>query len=354
MKLPNINIVFSTQAASAITRSEKGIVALIVRDANDNGGHILTSPTQIPSTIGIENKEYIERSFIGYVNPPRKVIAFIQSPTTENLTGALTYFETQQFDYLAGPPDITLNECKEIVSWIKNQRLAGLTPKAVLPETNADSEAIINVTTTGIKNGSIEFTTGEYCSRVAGLIAGTPMTISCTYASLPEVSDVDRLTKDEMDDAIDTGEFIFFFDGEKVKVGRGVNSLQTTTQDKGEAFKKIKIVEAVDMIRKDIKKTVEDNYIGKYTNSYDNKCLLISAIKGYFTGLENDGILERDTSIVEIDIDAQETYLQSIGKDTTVMSEQEIKTAATADKVFLRINITILDAIEDIDISITI
>lgn len=354
MKLPNINIEFTTQAASAITRSEKGIVALIVRDTTENGGHILTNSTQIPKSLGIENKDYIERAFIGYVNPPRKVIVYVLPADAEDLSEALQYFETLMFDYLAGPPDITISECISIVNWIKSQRSLGFIQKAVLPDTAADSEGIINFTADTIKNGIKDFTTAEYCSRIAGLIAGTPITISCTYATLSEISEIDRLTIEEMDTAIDSGQFILLHDGEKVKVGRGVNSLQTTTEDKGEAFKKIKIVEAVDMIRSDIKKTAQDNYIGKYANSYDNKCLLVAAIKGYFKGLENDGILERDTSVVEIDMEAQEIYLQSIGKDTSTMTEQELKTASTGDKVFLSAKITILDAIEDIDLNIAI
>lgn len=354
MGLPNINIAFSTKAASAITRSQKGIVALIVRDTAKNGGHVLTGSTQIPKELSEENKAYIERAFIGYVNPPRKVIVYVLPTEMEELAEALDYLATQKFDYLAGPPDITADECTEIVNWIKAQREIGFTPKAVLPNTAADNEAIINFTTNGIKVGNKEYTAAQYCSRIAGLIAGTPMTISCTYAPLTEVTDVERLTKEEMDRAIDKGQFIIFFDGEKVKVGRGVNSLQTTTEDKGEAFKKIKIVEAVDMIKTDIKTTAEDNYIGKYANSYDNKCLLITAIKGYFAGLENDGILESGRSTVEIDIDAQEAYLQSKGTDTSNMTEQEIKEANTDDKVFLKASIKILDAIEDISLNITI
>lgn len=354
MGLPNINIAFSTQAASAIARSQKGVVALILRDTNDNGEHILTSATQIPKTLSKENQDYISRAFLGYVNPPRKVIVYVLSLDEEDLSKGLTYLETQTFDYLTGPQDITTEECTAVMSWIKTQRAVGFTPKAVLPDTAADSEAIINFTTSGIKVGNTEYTAAQYCSRIAGLIAGTPMTISCTYAPLPEVSDVERLTKEAMDTAIDSGKFIIFYDGEKVKVGRGVNSLKTTTGTKGDAFKKIKIVEAVDMIQSDIKKTAQDNYIGKYANSYDNKCLLISAIKGYFIGLENDGILENGTSMVSIDIDAQDIYLQSKGIDTSGMSEQEIKNAATDDKVFLGAAISILDAIEDIKLDITI
>lgn len=357
MGLPNINIAFSTQAASAIERSEKGVVGIILKDAAGLGAHILTKPTQVATELGdlgVENQEYVKRAFLGYVNPPRQVIVYVLPDTAEDLAEALDYFAGVVVDYLVGPPTCTATEAGEIAAWIAAQRADGFTPKAVLPEIDADNEGVINFTTTGIVVGDKTYTPAEYCSRIAGLLAGTPMTISCTYAPLPEVSAVDKLMKDELDAAIDAGEFVIFHDGQKVKVGRGVNSLQTTTQEKGEVFKKIKIVEAVDMIKRDIKTTAEDNYIGKYANSYDNKCLLISAIKGYFTGLENEGILERGTSVVEIDIDAQEAYLQSKGIDTSKMTLQEIKEAATDDKVFLRARIRILDAIEDIDLNITI
>lgn len=357
MGLPNININFSTAAATALERSKNGIVAIILKDANGTGAYTLTKSTQIASqlgTIGANNQKYVERAFIGYVDTPKKVIVYVLATTEENLSEALQYFENVQFDYLVGPPDCSTTEATEISTWIKSQRAEGFTPKAVLPNMAADSEGIINFTTTGIKVDGIIHTTAEYCSRIAGLIAGTPMTISCTYAPLPEVSMVDKLSKNDIDTAIDAGKFVVFSDGEKVKVGRGVNSLQTTTETKGEAFKKIKIVEAVDMIRSDISKTAEDSYIGKYSNNYDNKCLLISAIKGYFKGLENDGVLEMGTSTVDIDAIAQEQYLQSKGTDTADMTEQEIRTVATGDQVFLTSKISILDAIEDIELSITI
>ncbi len=44
-------------------------------------------------------------------------------------------------------------------------------------------------------------------------------------------------------------------------------------------FQKIKIVDTLDIIHSDIRKVIIDDYIGKVTNSYDNKCLLIVAIK---------------------------------------------------------------------------
>ena len=70
------------------------------------------------------------------------------------------------------------------------------------------------------------------------------------------------------------GKFVLLFDGTKVKTGRGVTSLTTTTS-KPALLKKIKIVETLDLIKRDLRLLVEDEYIGKYANSYDNKCVLV-------------------------------------------------------------------------------
>src|SRR5690606_2532010 len=180
----------------------------------------------------------------------------------------------------------------------------------------ADHEGIINVTADEMFDGTETYSTAEYCSRFAGLFAGTPLTIAATFATLPELVDCKKLTKDELDEAIKRGELQLYNDGEKIKIARAVNSLVTTTQEKGDSFKKIKIVDCMDMIHDDIKKTAEDNYLGKYANSYDNKCLLISAIQGYFDELELAGILDRGKNWVGIDVAAQTAYLKSIGYKT--------------------------------------
>jgi len=354
MGLPNINITFSTAARNSIARSQKGVVAVILKDSAATGAHILTNVSQIPTALSAANKTYLRQAFLGYVTPPRKVIAYVLEADAEDYSEALDYFATQQFDYLVGAPDCDATQAAEIATWITAQRAAGAIYKAVLPDKAADSEAIINFAAEGMTDGTNTYTTAAYCARIAGLIAGTPMNISCTYAPLPELTDIKRLTKDEMDEAIDAGKLILMHDGQKVKVARGVNSLQTTSDSKGPSFKKIKIVEAVDMIRRDITRTAQDTYIGKYANTYDNKMVLCTAISDYFKTLEQAGILRSGGSSVGIDVEAQEAYLQSKGIDTSDMSEQEIKEYNTDDQVLLKATISILDAIEDIALAITI
>ena len=107
------------------------------------------------------------------------------------------------------------------------------------------------------------------------------------------------------------------------------------------------------MMEQDIRQTAEDNYIGKYPNSYDNKCLLMTAIDGYLEQLYNDDLIAEGWT-VEINLEKTRAYLKSIGVDVSAMTDDEIRRADTGDKVFIKISVTILDAIEEIDIEANI
>ena len=353
MGLPNINIEFKTAGITAITRSQKGVVALLIKETTKAGAYRLTSVTDIPTGFTAENKAYIERAFTGYQTPPKAVIVYALS-AEEEVSEGLKYFATQKFDYICGTPDCDGSQANTIATWVKSERADNhAIYKAVLPECAADSEAVINFTAEEISDGKKTYTAAEYCSRIAGIIAGTPMTISCTYAPLNELTDIKRMTEQEGNTAVDNGKLILINDGEKVKIGRAVNSFVTTVDGKGDSFKKIKIVEAMDMINNDIRKTAEDSYIGKYANSYDNKCLLITSIQGYLDGLETDGIIA-EGSECGINIEYQRNYLKSKGTDVEEMTDEEIKKADTGSNVFIKVSAKILDAIEDIDIQVGI
>lgn len=364
MGLPSINVYFKEKGITAIKRGQRGIVVLILEDDVVIKPTVILTPADIPSQLSDYNKEQIELSLIGYVTPPKKVIVCVIPKESEgaevDYSEVQNYLETIRWDYVV-IPEIADEKTVSFASWIKALRdTKKKKVKAVLPNTAADHEGIVNFSTQKIVTKEKAYVTKDYCSRIAGLIAGTPLTISSTFAPLPEVIDCDKMTKDELDNAIDSGKFILYNDGEKIKVARGVNSLVTTVQGKLDSFKKIKIVEAMDLIHDDIKKTSEDSYLGKYSNSYDNKCLLIVAIMGYLEGLEIDGILNRGKTEVGINLEKQINFLKSKGyempdgRTPDEMKELEIKEADTGDKVFLCGKIKILDAIEEIDLPIDI
>lgn len=352
MGLPSVIINFKETASSAIKRGERGIVALVLRDGVDNiESHEVLVPSDVPTDLKEFNREQIQLALMGYETPPKKVIGVVVPEEETNYNEVMKYLETLRWDYLA-IPEIEQHEVMTIAIWIKS---LDKKVKVVLPHCKGDHENIINFTSDGIVTENRTYSTAEYCSRIAGLLAGTPMTISATFAPFNEVVDFEKKTKAEMDEAINKGELILYHDGEKVKVARAVNSLVTTTEEKGESFKKIKIVDAMHMIHDDIKKTAEDSYLGKDANSYDNKCLLITAIQAYLDQLVLDGILDNKfDNKVYIDIEGQTAYLKSIGVDVESLNEQELKEYNTKDKVFLKSNIKILDAIEDISLNIIV
>ena len=238
-----------------------------------------------------------------------------------------------------------------IVDFVKEQRdVYHKTFKAVLPTVAANHEGIIDFETADIKVGTKTYTAAEYCPRIAGLLAGLPLNRSATYYPLPEV---ESITESETPDAdVDNGKLILINDGTKIKIARGVNSLTTTSDSKGDDFKKIKIMEAVDMIRDDIRTTFEDEFVGQMENSYDNKILFIAAVNKYFSDLVGQGVLyDGFDNKAEIDIEAVRAWLAK-QKDVSDWDDEQIKTANTDTNVFVKANIQVQDAIEDLNFQI--
>lgn len=385
--MPSVNIAFIEAGIEAIQRSQRGIVALLLEEDTDTVTKLLTDHTgsdgtttikaiknpftvyttdDIPDELSDDNKDYITKASIGYVKSPYRVKVYLMDKVTDEtenaaadkFADALKTLVTDRWDYLA-IPTIGPAQCESVATWLKtNRENKGKRSKVVLPGYAADYEGVINFSNTKIVTASKTYTGSQYTPRIAGIIAGTPLTISATYAPLSEVIDCDRYTEDENDEKVNNGEFFIWYDGEKFKMSRAMNSLVTTTQGKLEAYQTIKSVDIMDAIYDDIKKTAQDSYIGKYTNDYDNKQLLISAIMGYFKELEDGRLLQKDYSEVDINVEKVKTYQLEHGlytkEELADMDDLAIKKLDTKKQVLLTAKIKILDAMEDIDLPINI
>jgi len=351
MGLPEIIIEFSTKGVTAIQRSARGIVALILKDSTDASfdTKVYTNISEIDAADWTAaNKDYIEKAFLG---TPSKVIVERVAADALDYNAALDRLKNKKWNYLA-IPGIAAGDVATIATWIKTERdINKKTFKAVLPNHAGDHEGIINFTTDNIVVGAKTYTTAEYCARIAGILAGLPFTRSATFYALEEVESITESADPDAD--IDAGKLILINDGEKIKIGRGVNSLTTTTADKGEEFKKIKIIEGVDLVRDDIRDTFYNDYVGKIVNSYDNKVIFLASVNAYFKSLANENVLDPAfDNKAEIDIEAQRLYLEGRGIDTSAMTEQQIKEANTGSEVFARASVKFLDAMEDLTFKI--
>ncbi len=368
--LPQVIINFKTQGTTAIKRSARGIVAMILHDGSVNSiqQYKIADTTDIPDeTLSAKAVELVKLCLKG---TPLRILLYV-IPTTDTAVeenghlvdqnDVLDTIQSVKWNYICIPTS-TGTEQADLVSWIKAQRNnKRKTFKAVCAKQAADHEGIINFCTDNIvaengtdDNGDALYTTYnavEYTARIAGILAGLALDRSATYYSLTEVQSVETYT--DIDERIDKGQLLLFdeMDGNGVKIARACNSLATFTTDKGEDFRYIKIIEAVDMITDDIRDTFKKYYIGKVINDYDHKMLFITAILVYFDEIKGN-VLDRDgANTVDIDESKQLNYAKLKGENTEDMTAMEIRKYNTGTQVFLSGKVKPVNAMEDLTIN---
>lgn len=356
MGLPQILIEFKEKAQTAVVRSQNGIVAVVLLDATKTGAANASYSYNYEAEVNTEdwtaaNRDYLNKIFMGA--PKRVLVERIEA--ADGYADALARLKNKMWNWLTVPGiEKHIGDVKTTMDWIIAQRAAKKTFKAVLAVSakaglTANDEGIVDYATDGIKVGAKTYTRHEYCCRIAGLLAGLSMTESATYQVLPEVESIIESTTPDAD--IDAGKFILINDGEKIKVGRGINSLHILSGSKTEDMKKIKIIEGMDLIRDDIRASFEKNYIG-INNSYANKLIFISAVNQYFNTLERQGVLyDEYENIAEIDIDAQREWLAN-RYDVSDYTDEQILKAKTGSYVFVKAAVQFNDAIEDLHFTI--
>ena len=350
--LPNFNFIFQSKGVSAIERSARGIVAVILKDDTEGEEqNVYNKVDDVDFTQWTEdNYNYLK---LIYEGAPSKVIAMRVATNVESYNAVLKKLKDLKWNYLC-IPGIKAADTTMIGAWIKQYRNdEKKTFKVVLPHYAGDHEGIINFTTENITSSVTgkKHTAAEYCARIAGILAGLSLSRSSTFYVLNDVSSAE--VPDDPNERIDAGELILTFDGSQYKIGRGVNSLTSFTATKTEDFRKIKIVEGIDLIRGDIAKAFESGYVGKVLNDYDNKLLLVTAINAYLKGLEGDVLDKTADNRCFVSLSGQRSYLESRGTDTSDMKDTDILKANTGSQVFLEAKLTFCDAMEDLALVIS-
>lgn len=350
MGLPQINIIFKTKGLTAIKRSGRGIVAVILKDDTEGGETF----NVYNSVLDVDFEHYTARNYeylkLIYEGGPYKVIVVRVKTTDADLSAALKQLAVVRWNYLT-IPQLAEGDQTLVTAFIKEARdKSHKTFKTVLANCVADHEGIINFTTDNIQStlSATKFSAAEYCARIAGVLAGLSLARSSTYFVLSDITSCDL--KDDPDDCIDKGQLIIVFDSEDYKIGRGVNSLTTFTAEKGEEFSKIKIMEGVDLYQDDIRSMFESAYVGNVINDYDNKQAFVGAVRAYQKALEGDVLDRSYDNTAEIDLDAQRNYLESKGIDTEGMDDMAIAMYNTGSRVFLASHVKFVDAMEDLDL----
>lgn len=340
MSEPNIEILFKQRAATAIKRSAKGIVAMVVTDSDfsANGGmHEYTSALNITG-LDADNIDLVKLAFRGQ---PNKVIVIVVETAFEDAIEALDSIE---FNWLVCNIAADQADIKSYAQEKYATKLFG----TVLYNTGAasDLQQIVDFpNTAGIFEDDTEIAGIDIAVGICGILAGLPFTRSATYYTIPWLKSVTEVA------AIVPGQFALINDSGDVRVQRAVNSLTTLTENITADFQKITVFEAKNLITKDIRTEFKDNYLGNFKNKYDNQALFLAAINSYFRGLAKEDVLDSEhDNKADIDIEAQKAAWIAAGKDAEEVNNwTDIQVKKNTYKTYLYFlsDIKILDAMED-------
>lgn len=352
--VPKIEFTVKSAASTVAGRLKNGIVAIILQDDTAEPGlYTVADEQDLPSGLSETNKAYVLQALLGSRgSQPAQVILSIIASEGDLVSDGVAPLAVTECDYIAGPPTMNATAAEKVKAWLETARKGYFIGKLVAADYTADNMAVVNFSASNIKAGAATYTGAGYCARIAGILASTSIAASATYAPLDEVESVDAIA--DPNAAVDAGKLILLHDGRKAKIARAVNSLTTVPKGQSESLKKIKVVEAVDLIRSYAIRLTEDRYVGQKANSYDNKLALVAELQEYLQELETNGVLAAGTAVAEIDYEAQRAWLKATGVAVESMSEQEILEADTGSHVFIALLGTILDAMEDFKTTLTI
>ena len=97
-------------------------------------------------------------------------------------------------------------------------------------------------------------------------------------------------------------------------------------------------------------------YLGKCANTYDNKCILLTALSEFLDSLEAQSVLVDGSSNVELDAEAIRAFLLAQASDAAeitrikALTDEALRKEDTGSHVFLHLYGHVLDAMEDFHI----
>lgn len=360
--LPEMRAAFENATSAVLTRAKKGVVGVLVRDTKATGVHVIADAGQIPSALGEANRTYAARALLGSeLGRATKMVLVVFSGAADNdsqaaspsLKTSLALLNGNAVDYLAGMHDMTEDEATVIKDFVIAYRKRNPTLQVVLPECDANDRGVINYTST-VHVGNSVFTPKQYCSRIAGALAGLPTTASCTGLVLEEITEVeplnvaDKTEEEAQNDAIDAGQLIVIHDGLHAEIARGVNSfVPAANASNSTSERKIKVTESEGLLVYYANQAIKTLARGKKINSYDDRCLVIMELNVMLQKMEQQGLILPGHG-AELDVEAQRQYMEDHGVDTSDMTYEEIKTYENLGTfVFWRVYCTFADTMED-------
>lgn len=346
--LPNIDVIFTGKANTAVSRAGKGVACLIITDATegDKVAEYGSLDEVVVSKYTEENYKIISEVFVSDVSK----LVVIKMTESEAFADVKTLV-SNKINWI-GIISSTESEQKAVADFVKAQNKTRVKRlKAIVYKvSNVDDMHVVNFINDTVKTEKGEVVPGyKYVGRLLGILSACRLDQSVTYRELPELVEVSEPA--DVNAEIGKGNFVLVNDDASVRIGRGVNTLQQNDKNHTEDMKYIAIVEGMDLVYEDIKTTFKTTYVGKFKNSYDNQVLFISAVNSYFRSLGRDEVLDASAdNQAEVNVEIQrEIWLSNGYLEAEKWTDAEVKKNTFRTNMFIKAKVKFLNAIEDLE-----
>lgn len=302
--LPGSYINFVNASKATATIGDRGTVAIALPLAKAAGTVItLTRPEFVKDSVAILGVEYNSDA----VAPLREIFCHAtkvyiydlgESGTVSEAVAALEPYDFNVLcAYTANADDVSAY-IAQVKSW--RDDMGKKCQVVVYNQSSPDHEGVINVVSTVSDEGADAH---ALVAWVAGAEAGCAINSSCTNMKYDgEYAVVVNKTQTQLEACITSGQIAFHNVYGDICLLEDINSLITTTADKGEDFKSNQTIRVIDQIANDIAKLFNTKYLGKIQNNASGRISLWADIVKHHRDLEGLQAIENfDATLLTVE-----------------------------------------------------
>lgn len=361
---PTVTIQFKQLATTLIQRSERGTAVLFLADSTvgeEVKSFVYRNVAQVNSdydgnfyddeTHKTERQKTLKHIKNCFASAPYEVIAIIAKDYTKLSTFTNRLLALRKQGWVTAP-DETLKE--DLASWVKSMEKDGLSFKVLGNKSGVDCKHYVYFSQAATSLDGEALADTEIMPYLLGVLAGCNCTRSVTNYKLSELSSCEEA--EDIDEAITNGQLVITNEDSGVKIVTGINSLTTLNGNtETEDMQYIETVEAMNLIRDDIRDVFVNTYQGSFKNKYMNQMLFIGSVNEYFDRLAGEDVLDTEfDNKAEIDVEAQRSAWMGTGKaEAAEWDDDTVKRRSFKRTVFIAANIKILNCMENLKFTVT-
>lgn len=299
--LPGSYINFVSASKASATLGDRGIVAIALPLGVSAGSVIsMTRSEFVQNAQTLTGKAYNSADLLPlreiFCNANKVYVYDLGTDSSYTVSNACAALEPYEFNVLCAYTGNT-SDISSYITQIKSWRddMGKKCQLVVYNATSPDYEGVINVVSTVEEASSDESTANAYelAAWVAGAEAACAINSSCTNMKYNgELTIVCNKTQSQLEACITSGQIAFHLVYGDVCLLEDVNSLTTTSTDKGEDFKSNQTIRVIDQIANDIAKLFNTKYLGKIPNNASGRVSLWADIVSHHRQLEETQAIE--------------------------------------------------------------